>query len=226
MKSNQSKMIILFLIIMISNSCNKNDLCPPGRLELNISSITLNWLKPEYSAEYSEIVFSNNNGEEKIFRKDTTIHREHEWNIRTECDNGETKLIKLLYERISRVFVSDDSLRLSIATNLVPEECQWNGKNNTRMSEAFRISVDNLQDDYINLGFINIITNSLDANEITDWCGDDYTFYDSYEFAGTEYQNTYGRDSMRTNMGDVFYLKESGIIGYIDKDGSEWKIKN
>lgn len=215
-------------------SCKKQlDPCEKIDMEFLISSETNAWLLDDYFDTDSEIIFVNNSGIEKIFKHSETNSTMNENIVSIDCGD-DVQRVNLIYERISRFFESDDSIKIILSTTLETDRCQWGGKDNTRMFEQFKFNVSNEKNQYYNydndwgqLGFLKVITQPNDSYEFSISCGDSYTFYSNKTIANSEYYNVYGQDTTIFNRTtDVFYSESDGIIGFIDKDNTEWKIAN
>lgn len=217
--------------LLIFCSCHKEEICEEKKVELNISNQTNAWLQKSYFNDGNQITFENNLGYEKVFKYSKTYHYEYTSSSIYDCDSGHKQLILINYERISRVYESQDSLKISLGTFIEHEGCN-NIENNDRFFESFSFSMSNEQAQYFNfdnlwggLGILSIVTNKLNSNPAADLCGDNYGFYPTIVLAGTEFHDVYGRENLNKFQTNLFYSKTEGLIGFIDIDLTEWKIK-
>lgn len=218
---------VILLLAFLSTTVACEEECESEIIEYNISQQTNDWLPHQCFEENSKFVFQTEDGEIKEYRKTekgANFRQELDGTFGKTCENGEKNHIDVYYERLGYYFFANDRSWLNFGTFIQTKTCSLGGKHNNQFFESLYVSMY----DYPSredLGFITIETNLLNSDKITEWCGNEFTFYESIKIAGHTYRNVYAKDTARTYiLGNIFFTKEQGLVGYIDAKKKEWRL--
>lgn len=224
--------LLLLLIAILNNSCEKEDLCPNttdlGQLEW--SQETENWFPQEYMTKPFSIDFTNNNGEIKTFTLDTVgILQGLFWNFEMECENGEGTInVRYATKRLFGNFESEDSIRINFGIGVWNERIGTSYVNEADFYEWIAISMwqkispDSLYD----IGRIRVVTDLRNSElfEI-EYQPNVYSFHHQRNIGGNLLSDVYNDGEKENPESDLYFQRGNGLIAFRDKNGELW-IKN
>ena len=216
--------LIIISLIIITFSC-KEESCPErediGIVQLSPENRT--YLPDNYLSEIDTIEFESIDGRVSKFYNDRISNSEHgPLSIKIYCEEDPSQEIRISYnyEENSYRYKSDDSLKLILINKVGTIEEGYYDVLNIWLSKELGNEEEAIY------GQVNIITNKrLVADESLINNSISFTYYDLKEIARREYEEVYGVKNPEITNSDVYWKQDKGMIGYKDKEGVEWVLK-
>lgn len=220
MKSLQTSIFLLLLFIL---SCKKEEVCPSWQElgEFELSTLTKTYLPDNYFSKTDSITFESTEGKRTKFYLDRTSLAQYgrvSSNVPCQDDTTRTVSISYKYPYNTYSYLSTDSLRLILINTI--------GTTNDGYYDLLNIWLSKEGGPLTVYGQINIITDnrtvrnpSIIENPVS------FTFYEHIVIGGQLFNDVYGDKNPGWRISNVYWQQHKGLIGYKDKNGIDWLLK-
>ena len=223
-------LITTIALICLIFSCSKSRNCPDTEDlgVLDISSESMAYLPTFLFEETDSLEFKSTDGRTtKFYLHEFSSYDSGPYEYSMPCEYDVTASINASFSITSSKieYLSTDSLLLRLSTRL---RGRYLGNYSFREGYADNLNIWLSKEGgpLTVYGQMNITTDlrTLDEETIIE---SDLTnaYYDSILIGGQMFTEVYGDRLYESRMSDVYWKKNQGLLGYKDKDGVEWILK-
>lgn len=218
-----SALIVILLYFSGIIGCKKEDVCPKSQNLglLRITEESKSYIPGKYFSETDSLVFISVSGAEKKFYLDRIFEYSGSSSTEIQCEYDPEVAIRVSYkpEEKSIRFISRDSFTLRLHTKV--------GTSPKGYYDSLSIWLsDDAEEDLNVLGQINITTDLRTvSSEDEIYNPVYYSYYDSISIMGTVFDQVYGDKQPQVRMSDVYWKQNLGLIGFREKNGTEWVLQ-